>query len=56
MDPSCFLESAFQLRSGDMKGWGWIGRDKSLANTRFAKHITSFIGSQLRYLMPVNEL
>ena len=56
MDSSCFLESVFQLRSGDMKGWGWMGRDKSLANTCFAKHITCFIGRQLRYLRPVNEL
>ena len=46
--------------STKVRGHERLGLDgegqESLANTRFAKHITSFIGHQLRYLIPVNEL
>ena len=30
--------------------------EETLANTRFIKHITPFIGPQLRHLIPANEL
>lgn len=31
-------------------------KQEAVANTHFAKHITSFIGHQLRYVIPDNEL
>ena len=46
--------------STKVRGLEKLGLDaegqESLTNTRFAKHITSFTGHQLKYLIPVNEL
>lgn len=51
------LGKCFSAKARGRERLGLDGeRQEALANTRFAKHITSFIGHQLRYLIPVNEL
>lgn len=51
------LGKCFSAKARGRERLGLDGeRQEALANTRFAKHITSFIGHQLRYLIPGNEL